>query len=171
MSRSFLARFPDWIRSALNLQDPELPSFLSTDRINLTLDAYQGGWGNAVWPRNRVSLSPSLPATNFTQIQMDRELVRIGLTTVVEHQGGSGPADVRYKLVNTVLGTANAIAQSDVPVDGTHFPKEFFGAATVPLFVVPPLYELRVDFPATVAGEAFASTIIYGEMRAGFKPI
>lgn len=162
---------PQWLRGALGVTKPELPTHLDTDRVIPVIDVGQGGLAYASLTREASSSGgwnqpASTAATTRIILPVLEAQIRIVWALEIVHIGGSTQrVFLGYRWLTS--GTTVDVGKADIPADERWNLSDFVGNRHY--LVVPPGVGLAMSWPATAAGETYDGEVLFGVLPAGFK--
>lgn len=165
---SIISKAPQWLFTALGLQEPTLPNQLDTTAVLPVIDVGQGGWSALHWLVNQQSQPASSAAVSETLVNSSDD-ARLVLGVSVLHSGGAAAVEVRLRLVDPIR--ALPVEYSRVSIEpGFYAAWTDFRPGGGPLYV-PPGVRLDIVWPATGVGETLSTSYMTAVVPAGFKAI
>lgn len=189
--RTLLGTALGWITQALRPYNQQPPNSLDESAIIPTLDVLNQGWGlatyasgaiafaagtlSSIW--NIIAASANSNAGAFTggntqpfPLAGTAFLAKlIGLDAT--HLNGAAPATINFFLVPSpkLFGASPAVtvASASVAANATASYASLVGGATI---LVPPGWDLEIQFPTTAAGELWAVHYAFACLPVGSRP-
>lgn len=167
MGLNLFSRRPEWLYRALGLTEPETPHQLDSPVVTPTLDVFQRGWGTARFGVLAFTIPQNTGAGTLTLLEAtDDAAIILGVDAL---DGTAGGGDYRIDIVDTVL--VRSVGYRTVTLAGGGRARTTDLLESIYPLYLPPEMLLRINHPATGAGEQINVNILHARIPPGFKPI